>query len=87
MMLWFAPQKRLLLKVQRKGAKDVARQLTKPQVRFPAVNGGSQQHMTPGDGRATITTAPEYPVPLLTSEGTKHTHDKQRHMQTKHSNT
>lgn len=45
----------------------MARQLTKPQVRFPAVNGGSQQQ--------------EMEEPLLTSEGTKHTHDKQIHMQ------
>lgn len=81
MMSSFPPQKRLLLKVQIKGARDVAQQLTKPQVRFPAVNGDPQQHITPGDGRAAITTAPEHPVPLLTSEGTKHTHDTRRHMQ------
>lgn len=87
MMLSFAPQKRLLLKVQIQGARDVAQQLTKPQVRVPAANGGSQQHITPGDGRATMSPAPEYPVPLLTSEGTKYTRDKQTHVQAKHSNT
>lgn len=59
----------------------MAQQLTKPQVRFPAVNGDPQQHITPGDGRAAITTAPEHPEPLLTSEGTKHIHDTRRHMQ------
>lgn len=61
--------------------------LQSPPVRFPVGNDGSQQHVTPNDGRATMIPAPEYPVPLLTSEGTKHTRDKQTHVQGKDSNT